>query len=364
MTDSIYWHCLNLVPEIGPQRFKRLYGFFETMKQAWEADFSLLQQAGLEDKIIEKILSLRKEIDPEKEIMDLERKKIKIISIKDKDYPFRLKQIYNPPALLYFKGSLKREDVDFSLAVVGTRKASFYGKEVTLEIVRELSSKGLTIVSGLAYGIDSLAHQEAINSKGKTIAVLGSGLAEENIYPPINRKLAEKIIGQGAIISEYPPNTPALPQHFPARNRIISGLCLGVLVIEAPKESGALLTAQHALDQEREVFAVPQNINSPNSQGVNQLINQGAKLVQCAEDIFEELNLANNWKETFSTNNEMVFDSKEEETVLKYLSKEPIHIDQLIQKTDLDPSQMNSLLISMEIKGMIRDVGGMNYILV
>lgn len=360
MDDKIYWHCLNLIPEIGPQRFKRLYSFFETMKEAWQADSGLLLKTGLEEKIIEKIFSLRKEIDLEKEIENLEKEEIKILTIKEKDYPWRLKEIYNPPALLYLKGNFETRDNDFSLGVVGTRKASSYGRQITLEIVRELALKGLTIVSGLAYGIDSFAHQETVNVKGRTIAVLGCGLSEKIIYPSVNRKLAQEIINHGAIISEYSPNTPAIPQHFPARNRIISGLSLGTLVIEAPKESGALLTARHAIDQGREVFAIPQNINSSNSEGVNYLISQGAKLVTSAQDILEELNLKE--LKTFIENRKIIPSTKEEEIILKVLSKESTHIDQIVQKTNLNSSQVNSLLTSMEIKGLIRNTGGMNYI--
>lgn len=284
--------------------------------------------------------------------------KIRKITIQDKAYPKLLKEIYDPPKELYILGKLKAEE-NYPLAVVGTRKISNYGKQVTIDLVRNLAKAGLTIISGLALGVDGLAHQSCLDVNGRTIAVLGSGLNQ--IYPSIHKKLAEKIIQSGgAIISEYPPDTRPEKWTFPMRNRIIAGLSLGVLVIEAPEISGALITARCALDFGREVFAVPGNIYSQNSVGTNQLIKLGAKPVTKAEDILDALNL----ELALEQKREIKPASKEEKIILEILAAGPVHIDEIIKKTKLDSPIVSSTLTMMEITGKVRHIGNGNYTII
>jgi len=286
----------------------------------------------------------------------MQREYVKIL-LTDKNYPKLLKEIFDPPKELYIWGELKAEE-KYPLAVVGTRKISSYGKQVAAPLVKNLAKAGLTIVSGLALGIDGLAHQAALDVGGRTIAVLGSSL--DIIYPALHKKLAENIANSGgAVISEYPPGTRPAKYTFPARNRIVAGLSLGVLVIEAPEKSGALITARFALDQGREVFAVPGSIYNPNSIGCNKLIKMGAKPVTKAEDIFETFNLE------FSTEpkKEIKPETPEEEILLKFLSHEPVHIDELIKLSKLSPSAANSTLTIMEIDNKVKNLGNNNYIL-
>lgn len=359
--DLKFWNAINLNPKIGPAKFKKIYTYFKTMEEAWNADASDLKKCGLEEKDIEYFFAKKQEIDPDLEFEKIKKEKIKIITIKDQNYPKLLKEIYLPPPLLYVKGDLEK-GLDLTLGVVGTRKPTLYGKEVTAEIVRDLALAGITIVSGLAYGIDAEAHKETINLSKKTIAVLGSGIDQESIYPSNNRKLASEIIENGgAIITEYPVGTLPLKQHFPARNRIISGLSLGVLVVEAPKESGALITANYALEQNREVFAIPGSVFNKNSEGPNNLIKMGAKLVTSASDILEELNLNETTK--FLMNKKIIPESKEEEKILRVLSQEPAHINLIAQKTKIPIKTISATLTLMEIKGKVKNLGNMYYVI-
>ena len=358
--DKKYWNAINLIQGFGPKRFKKLYSHFDSMESAWKSDTEELRKAGLEEKIIGTFLIERQKISPDEEMEKIEKEEVRILTIKDDKYPKLLKEIYDPPAMLYTKGEFKETD-EFSLAVVGTRKMSSYGQQVVLQITRDLARAGITIVSGMATGIDSLSHKASLEGGGRTIAVIGSGIDKESIYPSLNRKLAREIISNGVLISEYPIGTLPLRGHFPSRNRIISGLALGVLVIEAPESSGALITAQAALDQNRQVFAIPGNIYAQNSLGSNNLIKMGAKLVTSANDVLEELNLtlATNYAET----KEIIADTREEEELLKYLSREPIHIDKLVELTPFNINSINSTLAIMEMKGKVRNLGGMNYVI-
>jgi len=357
--DLIYWNALALFLKFEAKKLKLIADYFPLMKIAFNASLSDFIKAGIDEKIAQEFLDWRKKIDPEKEWKKLEKEKIKIITIKDENYPKLLKEIYDPPAILYVKGELKKEE-KYPLAVVGTRKMTFYGREVTEQIVKDLANAGLTIISGLALGIDSVAHKTTLKEKGRTIAVLGGGIDEKTIYPSIHKNLAKKIVESGgAVISEYPVGTRPTKYSFPNRNRIISGLSLGVLVIEAPFESGALITAKLALDQNREVFAVPGNIYNKTSEGCNWLIKLGAKVVTKAEDIFEALNL----ELILEKKKEIKPESKEEEILLKYLSKEPIHIDELIEKSGLNPAKVLSTLSLMEIKEKVKNLGQGKYIL-
>lgn len=362
--DLKYWNSINLTREIGPIRFKKLINFFPSMEAAYTASEQELKEAGLDEKIVEHFSAKRLEINPDQEYEKLQQAGIKIITFRDENYPKLLKEIYAPPAVLYVRGDILREE--YCIAIIGTRKYSLYGRQVALDITEALCKIGITVVSGLAKGIDTFAHQSCVRCNNRTIAVLGSGIDHESIYPCTNRELAKEVEKGGAVISEYPLGTLPLRQNFPARNRIISGLCQGVIVIEAPEESGALITAKYALEQNREVFAIPGPINSVNSQGTNKLIKQGAKLVTGINDIIEELNLGDysSGKSVFEQNNVPTHpDSKEEAIILNLLTSEPVHIDNLIRDSHLPTAEVNSTLTILELKGKIRDLGGMNYVL-
>ncbi|MDF1498025.1 MAG: DNA-processing protein DprA [Patescibacteria group bacterium] len=330
------------------------------MESAWNANSEEYIKAGLENNIAEKIILTKNKISPEEEFEKLEKENIQIVITRDKLYPSFLKEIHSAPALLYYKGEMKSDEL--AIAIVGSRKVSIYGRQVTEQFAKELSQAGMNIVSGMALGIDGIAHRECIKQKNRTIAVLGSGIDTNSIYPSSNHQIAEEIISTGgAVLSEYPIGTPPLKQHFPARNRIISGLSLGILVIEAAQSSGALITAKFALEQNREVFAIPGNIYSKTSEGTNNLIKLGAKLVTKTKDILEELNLK--FMTEIKKAKEIIPDNEEEKIILENLSlDEPIHIDQLAKKIKMNVTAVSSLLTLMEIKGKVKNIGGMRYV--
>lgn len=358
--ETKYFNAFNLTGVLGPAGFRKLGDFFPSLENAWRAGVSELKQAGLSQAIAERIAEKRKETDPDAEMEKIEKEKTRILTIKDESYPARLKQIADPPAMLYVKGEILGKD-ELCLGVVGSRQYSSYGKEAALKLAGELAAQGITVVSGLALGIDTFAHQAALSAGGRTLAVLGSGVGEKAIYPANNRKLAAKVIEHGALISEFPLEEHARPQYFPMRNRIISGLSLGVLVIEAKEKSGALITANQALEQNREVFAVPGSIFASNSQGTNNLIRQGAKLASRAEDILEELNivpikdLAKKKIEMQNPQEQMIFN-------LIADSSEPLHVDKIIILSKLNAAIVSSCLSLLELKGLIKNIGGGNYI--
>lgn len=275
------------------------------------------------------------------------------ISIKDKNYPKLLKEIEDRPNVLYLKGEILPNETCF--AIVGTRRSSFYGKQAAWEIAGDLAEAGLTIVSGLAPGIDTFCHRAVLEKNKRTIAVLGTGLDEKSIYPRTNLRLAEKIIETGGcLISEYPVGTPGSKFTFPARNRIISGLSLGVLVIEAKQKSGALITAAWAKKQNRKVFAVPGSIYSSNSKGCHCLIKQGAKLVENANDILRELNLGLAESDSARL---ITGETEEENLILEALKEEALDIDKIIERTKLSASVAASCLATMEINGKVKNLG-------
>ena len=284
---------------------------------------------------------------------------IKKISINDKNYPQLLKEIKDPPGLLYARGKILSEDSFF--AVVGTRRFSSYGKQVALEIAGDLAEAGLTIVSGLAPGIDTFCHQAVLERRKRTIAVLGTGIDEKSIYPQFNLKLAKKIVETGGcLISEYPAGTRGTQFTFPQRNRIIAGLSLGVLVIEAKLKSGALITAHHAFEQNRKVFAIPGSIYSSNSKGCHHLIKQGARLVENANDILKELNLQ---RLNFTFKREAKGENEEENLILNALKEGGLYIDKIIEGTNMPAAKTASILAVLEIKGKIRNLGNNIYAL-
>lgn len=284
---------------------------------------------------------------------------IKKITINDKDYPEVLKKIKNAPETLYFKGGLKPKELCF--AVVGTRRCSSYGKQVALEIAGNLADAGLVIISGLAPGIDTFAHTVAVEQGKRTIAVLGTGLDEKSIYPKENIKLARKIVELGGLlISEYPPGTPGSRFTFPDRNRIISGLSSGVLVVEAKEKSGALITANYAFSQNKKVFAIPGSIYFANSRGPNALIKKGAKLVDNANDILQELNLPIHIAARGKAGGPNYM-TLEENLILTALKEEALHLDKIIEKTKLETAKVAGAITILEMKGKVRNLGGNIY---
>ena len=356
--DLKYWVGFSFIPGIGRIRLAQLENYFGNLGNAWQATPADLKHAGLDDGSIRAITSWRPRISLEAEMEKLDRHRVRALTWHDPDYPSRLKEIYDYPPILYVRGSLLPED-EWCLAVVGTRRASVYGRQVTEEIVADLARSKITIVSGLAKGIDSVAHHSALEVGGRSIAVFACGL--DIVYPAENANLARRIIQQGALISEYPLGTRPKADNFPRRNRIMSGMSLGVLIIEAGETSGAMITAHLALEQNREVFAIPGSVLSPASRGTNQLIQEGAKLVRDYTDILEELNLTAVAQQIEMK--EIIPASDTESLLLKQLSAEPIHIDEVCRSSGLPMSMVSSTLAMMELKGLVKQVATMSYVL-
>jgi len=335
---------------IGPQRLLLLLEKFKTVEKAYFAKKDDLVKV-LGEKLAEKFIQFRGQFDPQKELEKLKQKEIAVLSWEDERYPLSLKKISDPPICLYVKGDLSKFDFekDFFFAIVGTRRPTSYGESITKKFAAELSSLGMVIVSGMALGIDSLAHWAALNSDGKTIAVLGCGV--DVVYPPSNAKLYQEIIKkEGLIISEFPPERTVLKGLFVARNRIISGLSSGVLVVEGAKDSGALITAKYAAEQGKEVFAPPSPLTSPMSQAPNLLLKQGAKLVTEVSDILEEFNLKISPKKKKDLAKDL---SKDEKLIFESLTLGPKVVDDLILATKIPIDKLLNLLSILEIKGVI-----------
>jgi len=359
--DVPYWAALSTFPKFGPKRFSLLRHYFPAMKNAWEAGLHDLQAAGINEQTAMEFIEHRQGIDSNAEMEKLVAENITVLPIIDRRYPRLLKEIYDPPALLYCRGNIPA-NINFCIAIVGARKYSPYGQQAAQTLAADLSAAGLGIVSGLALGIDAIAHFACLRTGGNAIAVLGSGVNNSSIYPATNRNLAEQILAAGGwLISEYPYGTPALQHHFPQRNRIISGLSLGTLVIEAAEKSGALITAACALEQNREIFAVPGSIFSQNCRGTNNLIKSGAKAATSAADIIDALALDN--VKHFVRSQKAVAATPLEEKILKTLSREATHINLLSREAKLDTAAVNATLLTMELKGMVRNIGGGNYVL-
>lgn len=362
--EKYYWLALNMVPGIGRKLYHRLISCFHSPQAVLQASHNqLLHVEGVGENLARAITSfdLDKVIPQEKKAVELNR--VSVLTYQDEDYPENLKKIYDPPPVLYMKGAFKESD-NVSVAIVGTRVPTRYGKLVTEKIATELAERGVTIISGMASGIDSIAHRAAILAKGRTIAVFGSGV--NMTYPPENINLKEKIQENGAVISEFPMNTRPERTNFPMRNRIISGLSLGTIVIEAAEKSGALITSDFALEQGKDVFAVPGNINSPKSKGTNRLIKMGAKLIETAEDVIEEfpyeikLKLESGPK--YGEQKSIPDLTEEEMKVYSLLSEEETHIDSLIQESRLPSQKVSALLIQMELKDLIKQQTGKMFV--
>lgn len=359
--DVSSWIALNMIQGVGGATFRRLVDFFGSPEAVLKASLKDLNRVrGITPAVCQSIVDQRDKIPIDRELEIIERRKCKVITIQDELYPANLKAIYDPPQVLYIKGDLAPED-SMAVAVIGTRAASDYGKMVAEQISNQLAARGVTVISGMAYGIDTVAHRGALNAGGRTIAAMGNGL--DVVYPARNLKLLEKIIESGAALSEFPMGMKPLKTNFPRRNRIVSGLSLGTLVVEAPKRSGALITADLALNQGREVFSIPGRIDSEASGGTNDLIKQGAKLVDSVEDILDELpshKLQPVTKEDVEIAEEKMELqlSDDEKAIWKVLSSSSIHIDEISRQSALPPYKVSAALVMLELKGLVQQSVG------
>jgi len=360
MADIRYWIALSMLSDIGPVRAKRLLSAFGTPEKIFDAGLSNLlaiESIGRHSATSIKKFSSWKDV--ENQVKLIEQKGITALSFESPAYPEMLREIEDAPLILYMKGNIIPQD-RYAISVVGSRKLTEYGASVADNFAGNLASMGFTIISGMARGVDSLSHRAALKAGGRTIAVLGSGV--DVPYPPENKALMEKIIESGGVISEFTPGTLPDKENFPRRNRIISGLSLGVLVVEATSDSGALITARYAADQGREVFAVPGNITSANSEGTNKLIRNGARLVRHANDIVEEL--APVLKGFIRSADKVAIDiTDEEKSLCTVLSGEPKQIDEISRESGLPAAKVLGVLLRLEIKGAVKQITGKRFYL-
>ena len=358
MSELKYWLGFNYVSGIGPAKIQALLGYYGSLERAWNATAQQLREIGLDIRAIQSFNDVRQTFDLDRYARQVEVSGAQVVTLESPGYPDLLREIPAAPPLLFYRGQF--EPIDrWAVAVVGTRRLTAYGRQVTRDLVSGLVRNGITIVSGLARGIDAVAHRTALEEGGRTIAVMASGI--DKVYPPEHRDMAREIVGgHGVIVSDYPFGAEPESNHFPARNRLISGLSLGVVVVEAGEKSGALITSRFALEQNREVFAVPGNIHSPVSVGTNRLIQQGGKLVSRVEDILEELNLRMAADQAVAK--VVLPETAEEAALISQLSSQPLHVDELGRLTGMPISLISSTLTLMELKGMVQQVGGMNFV--
>ncbi|NDJ86225.1 MAG: DNA-protecting protein DprA [Chloroflexi bacterium] len=359
--NTPFWLGFSLIKGIGPSRLRGIYRHFHgDLEAAWQASPQALEHAGLSGTALENLLERRTKLNLSGSLERLADLGARICTLEDPDYPRLLAEIHDAPPIFYIKGELLPAD-ERALAIVGTRRPTAYGAGVAGDLASALARADITIVSGLAIGIDVAAHRAALEAGGRTIAVMGNGI--DQIYPPQNARLADDIVRnrQGAILTEYPPRTPPDAKHFPARNRIISGLSLGVLVVEAPEQSGALLKANLAAEQGREVFAVPGNITVRNSYGTNRLIQDGAKLVLRSDDVLEELNLSHRIVQTRQEVQSLSPADEIEAQLLQIIELEPLHIDEIAIRSQLSIQEVSARLTMMALKGMVQETAPMHY---
>ncbi|RMF51119.1 MAG: DNA-protecting protein DprA [Anaerolineae bacterium] len=358
-TDVPFWVALSFVRGIGAVRFRLLLHTFGCAQEAWNAPRQALAETGLPASVLRNLLNLRAELDVQRVWDDIQAQGIQVLTWEDPAYPERLQSISQPPPVLYVRGTLLSDDA-WAVAVVGTRRVTRYGRQVAEEIATGLARHGVTVVSGLARGVDGVAHRAALQAGGRTLAVLGCGV--DHIYPPEHRSLAEDILQAGALVSDYPPGTPPDAANFPARNRIISGLSLATVVVEAGETSGALITARFAVEQGRDVFAVPGGIYAPLSKGPNRLLKQGAHPLLSVEDVLEALNLSQ--VQQYRQARLALPEDPVERALLEHLRDEPLHVDELRALVNLPVAQVSAALTMMELKGLVRQVGAMHYVAV
>lgn len=355
--DLKFWISINKTNCFGNKKLLDLFSKFKSAEKIWQLSTKELLSFGISEETTRKFTLLRTKLNPDQELESVLEKNINIVTIDDPNYPKLLVETFAPPPVIFYKGNLNCTKQK-SLAIVGTRQVTNYGRQILLPIIKTLVKYNFNIVSGLALGVDALVHDQTVEQAGSTTAILGSGI--NNVHPKTNIFLAEKILqANGLILSEFPIDMIPLKYNFPMRNRIISGLSLGTLVIEAGEQSGALITAKYALDQNREVFAIPGNINSPKSIGTNKLIQSGAKLVTSAEDILDELNIQDNFKT--SSLPAYLPANPEEATILKHLQNQECHINELVKLSNLTISEVTSTLTILEMKKVIRNIGNQTY---
>ncbi len=357
MDSKAYWIAFNKVNGIGPTRLRALLETCGSVEAAWHATIQQMQAARLDRRSSESLLGARRTIFPEQELQRVQAANVNVLTWDDAAYPASLRTIDGSPPLLYVRGRLAAQD-EWAVAVVGTRRVSVYGREVAQVLAAALAKQGVTVVSGLALGVDTVAHRAALDAGGRTLAVLGS--AVDQLYPPQNRGLAQAIAGQGALLSDYALGTRPDARNFPPRNRIISGLSRGVIIVEAGERSGALITARYAAEQGRDVFAVPGSILHPGSAGCNHLIQQGAAPLLSVDDVLEQLNLVR--VQEISAARRTLEPAPQEQQILALLTAEPAHIDDLVRSSQLAAAQIGGLLAILELKGLVRQVAPMTYV--
>jgi len=351
-----YWLALSNIPKLGDATIKKLFDHFGSVEAIWEANLEKFSQVeGLTKSQAFSIIESRQKINLDEELNRV--KEFDFITLEDPEYPEKLKNIYDPPPIIFYKGDITILK-ERAIAIVGTRKPSNYGSEIAAKFAQDLARLGFVIVSGMADGIDTAAHKGCLKAKGETIAVFGCGI--DIIYPPNNIRLSESIQQSGCLISEFIPGTSTYSWTFPRRNRIISGLSLGVIIVEGGIDSGSLITAKLALEQGREVFAIPGQMDNKNSKGPHWLIKQGAKLVDSIEDIFEELNIPipNGFEAQPRQKKDISELSANEKKICEILSLGPLHIDIIAEKTGMPFHEISSLLVILEIKGFVKQLPG------
>lgn len=354
MPERNYWLAFSYVKGIGSVRYKKLLAYFGSLSTAWQANRNDLLSSGLTPKVVDAIQTTRNQLVVDDLETNLGKRGITCLLWNDSNYPKFLSEIPQAPPVLYLVGEINDQD-DPAFAIVGTRNVTAYGRQVTKDTAECLAASGVTIVSGLARGVDAIAHQAALDAVGRTIAVLGSGV--DVIYPPEHRKLAEAISRNGAILSDYPPGTKPDGINFPPRNRIISGLSRGVLVVEAGERSGALITAKFSVEQGREVFAVPGSVLAAMSRGTNNLIAQGATPMTSPKQLLDFLKVKSN----FGSKVEAQTLSLDEAEILHALGSESLHIDDLAAKLSYSMERLSALLIMMELGGLVTKTPSMHY---
>jgi len=362
LDERAYWLGFSRVSGIGRATLDKLRGAFVTLAEAWHAPYSRLREAGLSDYAAKNLIDSRAKLDLGAELQRIDSLGARYITLIDTDYPVLLRPLRAAPLILYVRGNLSPSD-DRALAVVGTRKATRYGREMTEQLCASLARAGVTLISGLALGIDAVAHNAALDAGGRTIGVLGCGI--DVVYPRENAALFKRIIesGQGALLSQFPPGTRPDGTNFPRRNAVLSGLALGTLVVEAPTGSGSLHTVNAALDQGREVFVVPHSLQNMMGTACNLLIQDGAKLVIEARDILDELNISTEMLTTRAQTERIAPDSPQEAQVLTHLTDAPIHVDDLARAIGMSIPELSMTLTLLELKGLAQRVGPMQYCL-
>ena len=357
-THQQYWLGLHLLPNFGVVRVSQLLANFDSAEALWLEPDASLMRLDLPRPLLRQFCEARPAINLEREMEAVARIGASLVTLDDSAYPPLLRQLPDRPILLYVRGQLRNQD-EKCLAVVGTRKASKYGWDAANQLSFQLAQQDITIVSGLAQGIDAAAHRGALQAGGRTIAVVGTGI--DVVYPRENMDLADEIMANGAIVSELPLRTKPLAKNFPQRNRLISGMSLGLLVAEAPERSGALNTVSHALEQGRDVFAVPYNIFSLSGRGCNQLIQDGAKLVLTVDDILDELNVSHVKVQTQIQTEQLQPSNDTEDAILQQLGADPVHVDIIVRQTQLPTATVTSTLTMLELKGLAESAGPMQY---